>query len=56
MRLCREDDEMVYGTCSVRNEAIIPISGKSIEQKSNSRAYTSRHNIRPSRTLQSEIL
>ena len=46
MRLCREDDQMAYGTCSVRNEAIIPVSGKSIDKaKSRDHAYAPRHRI-----------
>ena len=27
IRICREDDEMKFGTCSIRAEAIIPTQG-----------------------------
>ena len=27
MRLCREDDELALGTCSVRAEAVLPLGG-----------------------------
>ena len=28
MRVCREDKEMALGTCSIRSEAVLPVSGK----------------------------
>ena len=27
IRICREDDNMLYGTCSIRQEAVIPTKG-----------------------------
>ena len=31
MRVCREDDEMPLGTCSIRSEVVLPISGSFTE-------------------------
>ena len=31
MRLCREDDELALGTCSVRAEAVLPLGGKPLK-------------------------
>ena len=33
MRVCREDNELSLGTCSIRHEAILPTKGRIVESK-----------------------
>ena len=43
MRLCREDDNTMFGTCNVRQEAIIPTKGESIKTKSKKKREPASH-------------
>ena len=40
MRVCREDKEMALGTCSIRDEAIIPVGGQAFERKTEDKEET----------------
>jgi len=33
MRVCREDKQMALGTCSIRQEAILPVGGRTVERE-----------------------